>query len=151
MIYREATTDDVPAMARIRAAEWGQDAYWRERIQGYMTGELHPRHALEPRIVVVAVDDTSAIVGFAAGHLTRRFDCDGELEWINVAPEHRGSGIADALLRALAAWFMGRNATRVCVDVAPENATARAFYHKHGAVNFKPSWMLWKDISPLSI
>ena len=61
MIYREATTDDVPALAHIRAAEWGEDAYWRERILGYMSGEVHPRHALEPRIVVVAVDDTAGL------------------------------------------------------------------------------------------
>jgi len=149
MIYREATTDDVPALARIRAAEWGDETYWRDRILGYMSGELHPRHALEPRVVLVATDET-AIVGFIAGHLTTRFNCDGELQWINVIPEHRGAGIAEELLYRLAAWFMERNAKRVCVDVAPDNPTARAFYSKYGAVNFKPSWMLWKDITPLS-
>ena len=83
--------------------------------------------------------------GFIAGHLTRRFSCDGELEWIDVVRERRRSGIASELLRVLAAWFVEREALRVCVD--PGNAVARFFYARHGAEALNQHWLVWSDIS----
>jgi hypothetical protein len=35
----------------------------------------------------------------------------------------------------------------VCVDVEPSNTAARRFYAAHGAVDLKPSWMVWEDIA----
>ena len=144
--YRQAVPSDIPAMAEIRAREWGTLEYWTDRIAGYMTGTLHPQQALPPRVAYVALAG-STVVGFIAGHLTRRFQCDGELEWINVVPEHRRSGIASALLRLLAEWFVGQHALRVCVDVDPANEAGRCFYRRHGAVDLDPHWLVWNDIS----
>jgi GNAT superfamily N-acetyltransferase len=143
--YRLAETSDIPAMARIRAAEWETEEYWRARISQYLAAELHPQQALRPRVSYVAMEGDS-LVGFIAGHLTRRFDCDGELEWINVVPERRGSGIADKLLRQLATWFTSQNAARICVDVDPANVAARRFYMRLGAAELKPHWLVWNDI-----
>src|SRR5690349_12976882 len=123
-LYREATEPDIPAIARIRAAEWGGEEYWKQRIAGYLNGELHPQQALRPRVIYLALE-SDEVVGFIAGHLTRRFGCDGELEWINVIPSRRGSGIASKLLRYLWAWFTRQKAARICVDVDPGNITAR--------------------------
>jgi ribosomal protein S18 acetylase RimI-like enzyme len=145
VIYREARKADVEGMARIRAAEWGEQEGWESRIWGYMQGEVFPRKALKPRVVYVAVE-SDAVAGFIAGHLTRRYDCDGELEWINVASEKRGSGIAPELLRRLAAWFVEQKALKICVDVQPTNTVARKFYRRHGATDLNPHWMVWKDI-----
>jgi ribosomal protein S18 acetylase RimI-like enzyme len=145
MHYRLADQSDVPAMARIRAAQWETEEYWRGRISRYMNCELHPQHALLPRVKYVALDGDS-LVGFIAGHLTRRFACDGELEWINVVPERRGSGVAPELLRLLARWFAEQNASRICVDVEPGNAIARRFYKRFGAVELNPHWLVWEDI-----
>ena len=143
--YRPAGPHDVPALARIRAAERGSEDYWQQRISGYLAATHNAQHSLPPRIIYIAMNGEEA-VGFIAGHLTRRFHCDGELEWINVAEQHRGSGIADELLRLLAKWFAEQNAFRICVDVSPDNAVARRFYSRHGATEFKPSWMIWDDI-----
>ena len=79
MLYRAAVTNDVPALARIRAAEWGGEAYWENRISGYLAGMLNPQHALAPRscYVAFAENNQNSIVGFAAGHLTRRHACHG--------------------------------------------------------------------------
>jgi ribosomal protein S18 acetylase RimI-like enzyme len=145
IIYRQADVHDVPALARIRAAEWGSGEYWQNRISGYMEGELDPQKALKPRIIYMA-QAGDEVAGFIAGHLTRRFDCDGELEWINVRAEQRGSGIAAELLRMLAEWFLSQNAPRICVDVSPDNVIARSFYARHGATELKPSWMVWNDV-----
>jgi ribosomal protein S18 acetylase RimI-like enzyme len=143
--YRQADKSDIPAMARIRAGEWGTEEYWRVRISRYLDRELHPQQALMPRVIYFALEGDS-LVGFIAGHLTRRYACDGELEWINVIPERRGSAVASELLRLLAAWFAKQKASRICVDVDPANTTARRFYMRHGAGNLNEHWLVWNDI-----
>lgn len=77
-------------------------------------------------------------------NLTRRFDCDGELQWIYVAQEHRRSRVASELLRLLAQWFIERAARRICVDVGDD--TARPFYRRYGAVERNKHWMVCDDI-----
>lgn|SRR5579862_7661645 len=233
LVYRPATPADIPGMAEVRAGDWGSDAYWRERIAGYLSGESNPRDALRmipdcntdgvphpgresdsvgptpsfqhrhtqlqpgtpTRVAFVCVDQeritiptratealvedgatptpshatdacvgNDRIVGLIAGHLTRRFGCDGELEWISVRPEFRELGIASQLLRRLAEWFLaqdvgsmlgtalperGLGARRICVDVEPTNRIARRFYARHGAIDLKPHWMVWEDIGKL--
>lgn len=146
VLYRLADKSDIPAMAHIRVEEWETEEYWRARISRYMDCELHPRQALIPRVSYVALED-SALVGFIAGHLTRRYACDGELEWINVIPERRGSGVASALLRKLAAWFAEQKALRICVDVDPANITAQRFYRRHGAADLNEHWLVWNAIN----
>lgn len=143
--YKEADKSDVPAMARLRSAEWETEEYWRDRISRYMDCELHPRLALRPRVSYAALEG-ECLVGFISGHLTRRHECDGELEWVNVIPERRGSGVASELLRLLAAWFVMQNASRICVDVEPGNTAARRFYMRHGAANLNEHWLVWMDI-----
>jgi GNAT superfamily N-acetyltransferase len=145
LLYRQAQETDIPAMAQIRAADWGTEEYWRVRILQYLTQQLHPREALGSRVSFVCLERES-VVGLIAGHLTRRFGCDGELEWVSVRPRYRGKGIASELLHRLAEWFATHGAVRVCVDVEPSNEAARHFYRCHGADDLKPHWMIWKDI-----
>ena len=146
--YREAEQSDIAAIARIRAAEWETEEYWATRIAGYMNRELHPQKALMPRVVYVALEN-DLVVGFVAGHLTRRYECDGELEWINVICHRRGSGVTSELLHLLAGWFSKQKASRICVDVDPSNTTARRFYTRHGAERLNEHWMVWNDIGKL--
>ena len=149
VVFQAAEDRDLDAMAAIRAREWETEAYWKRRIGGYMAVELSPQHALAARAVFVAVDD-GEVVGFVAGHRTRRYACDGELEWINVASEQRGHGIAGQLLAVMARWFVEQQALRVCVDVEPKNTVARRFYTRYGAEPLNPHWMVWEDIRKVS-
>jgi GNAT superfamily N-acetyltransferase len=142
---RLAIADDVPAMARIRAAEWETEEYWTRRITAYLNGDIQARNALKTGVIYVA-EQSGSIGGFIAGHLTRRFDCDGELEWINVVPEYRGSGVSSELMRVLAGWFIDRKALNVCVD--PDDP-ARPFYIRHGAQPLNKHWLHWPDIRVL--
>jgi ribosomal protein S18 acetylase RimI-like enzyme len=146
MHYRKADKSDTTAMAQIRAADWGTEEYWRMRIAGYMNGELRPQQALMPRTVFVAIEE-DVITGFIAGHLTQRYECDGELQWINVGPEHRRNGVASGLLRMLASWFINHKAKRICVDVDPVNSIARRFYMRHAAEILNKHWLVWNDIN----
>jgi len=145
IIYRKALLTDVAAMAGLpRPGEAGGDP--PDRMHRYLAGESHPRQALPPRAMWLA-EFGGAPIGYAAGHLTRRFDCEGELQWIYVALEHRRSRIGTELLRLVASWFVEQNALRVCVDVGDD--AARPFYRQLGAVDLNKHWMVWNDISRL--
>src|ERR1700739_2351399 len=104
-------------MAAIRARRWGSHEFWVDRIGGYLGGTYSPQQALARRAAWVAVQGEAiarfvaghcspprgalprlaggvafrgeAIAAFVAGHCTRRFNLDGELEWVNVAEEYR--------------------------------------------------------------
>ena len=149
MDYREAIASDIPVMARIRVAEdsrYGSgEEELRSRMLRYFEYKHHPQYALTPRVIYTAWEDDT-LAGYVAGHLTRRFQCDGELQWIYVAPRFRGTGAALQLLHLIAKWFAGHKAARVCVDVEPANARARTFYERHGARTFAPCWLIWDDI-----
>ena len=148
MLFRVSEARDIAAMALIRTREWGEVEYWENRISGYLDGRLSPHHALAPRHCYIAAEENE-LVGFVAGHLTRRYDCTGEIQWINVAPEWRSRGVASELLWLLAKWFVEQGALRVCVDVDPSNAVARAFYRLHRAEELNRHWLVWNDISVL--
>ena len=145
VLYRRARRSDIPAMAEIRASDWGTEEYWRERIRQYLSYKQHPGEALRPRVSFVCVERDRTI-GLIAGHLTRRFGCDGELQWISVRPECRDLGVASELFCRLAKWFGAHHAKRICVDVEPSNQAARQFYGRHGAEDLKPHWMVWTDV-----
>ncbi len=147
---RAATDADVPAMAAIRAAESESLAYWQERINGYLQGTHNPQQSLPERECWVAVRQ-GHVVGFVAGHRSRRFECEGELEWINVAPEFRGQGVGKQLMNVMLSWFRQRNMNRICVNVTSENNVARRLYAKCGAVPLKTGWMEWRDLRQPSL
>jgi len=150
VLYRSAEPGDIAAMARIRASEWGEPHYWEYRIAGYLAGQLNPGQARAPRTCFVAVDE-STVIGFAAGHLTTRYSCDGELQWINVINDSRKSGVGSELLRLMASWFVEHEAFRICVDVEPNNAIARAFYTRHGAAQLNKHWLVWTNINTIFV
>ena len=148
--YREIQQKDIPAVAAIRAAGWGTAEYWVNRITAYLTAASNPQEALETRIILVACDRNDEIIGFIAGHLTHRFDCDGELQWINVLPEYQRKGIATQLLLRLAKWFVGHQAFKVCVNVNADSPGAEEFYKRHQAETMNKYWMIWPDICILT-
>jgi len=142
--YREATVADVAAMARSRLTD---PAAGRadERMEAYLERKHHPQLALAPRVAYVA-SVASAVVGYIAGHLTRRYGCDGEVQYLFVTPEYRGTGVAARLLRLQARWFTQQGARKICVNVEPGNAVARAFYARQGATELNRFWMVWDEI-----
>jgi ribosomal protein S18 acetylase RimI-like enzyme len=114
-------------------------------MANYLRGEHHPQKALMPRVMYLA-ENTEGAVGYIGGHLTERYGCDGELQYLYVGPSHRRSGVASELFRMLIGWFQTQGASRICVDVEPENQAARAFYARHGANPLNPHWLVWDDI-----
>jgi GNAT superfamily N-acetyltransferase len=145
VLYRPATLLDASTMAQLHSEHWGKAPDWEHTIARYLSGEHHPRQALLPRVAIVA-EQNDEVIGFIAGHLTRRHHCDGELQWINISSTERHHGVASELLHNLAEWFVENGVRRVCVDLQPRNTEARAFYARHGAESLNDHWMVWNDI-----
>jgi ribosomal protein S18 acetylase RimI-like enzyme len=146
--YRPATVLDASAMASLHIQNCRASEDWELRAALYLSGEHLPRLALGPHIVILAIEDDE-VVGFIAGHLSRRFHCDGELQWLQVSTAQRDQGIASELLRQLADWFLDHNAHRICVDVKPNNTAVRSLYTDHGAEPLEnhKHWLVWPDIA----
>jgi ribosomal protein S18 acetylase RimI-like enzyme len=110
---------------------------------------LHdPQQALPPRVMYLC-ESAEAVVGYIGGHLTERYECDGELQYLYVAPQYRRTGVASEMLRLLARWFDTHDASRICVDVEPDNHRARGFYASHGANYLNSHWLVWPDLRQL--
>jgi GNAT superfamily N-acetyltransferase len=144
--YREATSVDVPAMEKCRRGDRFA-GHADPRMEAYLDGLHNPGQARAPRIAFVAESD-GQVAGYIAGHLTRRFKCQGELQYLYVAPMHRRTGVASSLVGLLARWFSSRRAHRVCVNAADDRAAA--FYRSVGAEDLKPQWLVWNDIESTS-
>ncbi len=114
-------------------------------MAAYLHGTHHPYQARPPRVAYVALVH-QVVVGYIAGHLTHRYGCDGEVQYLFVTPAHRRRGVAAQLLRLQAQWFREHQAGKICVNVAPKNAAARTFYARQGATEFNPFWYVWNDI-----
>lgn len=90
-----------------------------------------------PDCVTVAVDtDTAEVVGYAfclPARLAFIWDA-AVLNELYVAPAHRGTGVADALIEAAIAVAAEQALPldRIVLDVDPANDRARAFYERHG-------------------
>ncbi|GAA0717862.1 GNAT superfamily N-acetyltransferase [Halorubrum trapanicum] len=115
------------------------DAY-RERWLGWVDRCV----ADDPRCVTVAVDGVAAeddpaegpVVGYVfvlPERLAMIWDA-AVLNELYVAPEHRGTGVADDLMDAALALAADQNLPldRLVLDVDPANERARGFYERHG-------------------
>ena len=176
-LYQEATSADVPAMARCRAAD--PDAGPAdERMARYLDGHHHPQQALPPRTAFMAVS-SGEVVGYIAGHATTRLlppsgseskgseskgsesrdsgtadsdpnACEGEVQYLYVAPGARRRGVASQLLRLLGKWFDDRGIRRVCVNADVDSPGATPFYVATRARFVNRHWYIWDDIRTLA-
>jgi GNAT superfamily N-acetyltransferase len=81
---------------------------------------------------------------------TKGFVCEGEVQYLYVAPGARRRGVARELLRLLARWFDERGIRRVCVNADVESAGAAPFYIAAHARPLNVHWYVWDDIRTVS-
>jgi GNAT superfamily N-acetyltransferase len=145
--YREATSADVPAMERCRAADVAAGPA-DTRMAAYLEGEHHPQQALAARAAIVALTGDD-VVGYIAAHATTRYGCAGEVQYLYVAPAYRRRGVARQLLRSAARWLQAQGIRRVCVNANLETEGAVPFYVTQGATPLNRYWYVWEDVSAL--
>ncbi len=142
---RSAVPDDVPtifafieALARFERLEAEVD-----RVGAI--GRLHA-HLFGPRPVceVLIAELGEEAVGFALYfpvYSTFKTEACLHLEDLFVLPEHRGNGIGEALLRAVAGVASDRGCARLQWNVLDWNKGAIAFYERMGARVLTDWWL----------
>jgi ribosomal protein S18 acetylase RimI-like enzyme len=115
----EALTDDPDAFGSTYDREAGRPS---EDWQRWFTGGA----------VFLADDADGAPVGIAAGFRDVRGRPIVYLVSMWVSPPHRGTGIADDLVRAVLAWAESDGAKCVRLSVVGGNIRASKLYERHG-------------------
>lgn len=154
--FREATPDDIPALAELHVRTWN-DTYaplMRGPPVGVRAAQWRAAFADSPRrwFCFVAVRQDGAPVGFAKGILREGPGDPGELNKLYVDREYQGLGLGSRLIGRVAQRFLDYGVTAMSAYVDPRNPSC-GFFEKHGGewltedgrVNF--SWYVWKDLA----
>lgn len=121
---RPAVTDDVPALAHLEAAVMGVDAWGEQALVDELVGVRTTRTVL----VVEAAD------GPAAYGVLRAVGQTAEVQRIVVHPTRQRQGLGSVVLGALIADAECRGCSELLLEVAADNAAARALYAAQGLV-----------------
>jgi len=110
------------------------DALTRELAGGGYTAEQTFGYSVEQLqqagVHLVGAHDGATLVGVAG--IEVQADGFAELKRFYVAPEHRGAGVADALLAALLARARAAGVSTVRLETGDRQRAAMAFYRRHG-------------------
>ncbi len=118
---------DVLRLVEALTAELAGSGYTPEQTFGYSPEQLE-----RSGVHLVAAEVAGRLVGI--GGLELQDGESGELKRFYVRPEHRGSGVADALMAALVAYAR-QHAVRVLrLETGDRQQAAIAFYRRHGFV-----------------
>ena len=121
---RNATAADLAEIVRV-GSESQTAAHWTD--QHYQS--LFATFSSAPRLILVAVEQDGATIGFlAARHISREW----ELENIVVSMTARGKGVGTALLTEMLSRAQKSASDSVFLEVRESNSAARALYSKLG-------------------
>jgi len=120
--YREATAFDLPVFVSLDKelfpySPWSSSQYKEE-------------FSSPTRHFVVAVDDQQSIVGYAGVFAPGAAEAD--ILTVGVVPDHRGKGIAKALMGLITDWAILQGSTAMMLEVKVDNAEAIGLYESLG-------------------
>ena len=116
--YREANAFDLPVFVSLDKelfpySPWSSSQYKEE-------------FSAPTRHFVVAVDEAQSIIGyagvFAPGH------AEADILTVGVVPQHRGKGVAKALMALITDWAKAQGSTAMMLEVKIDNAEAIGLY-----------------------
>lgn len=120
--YREANAFDLPVFVSLDKelfpySPWSASQYKEE-------------FSSPTRHFVVAVDQTQSIVGYAGVFAPGNAEAD--ILTVGVVPEHRGKGIAKALMALITEWAKAQGTTAMMLEVKVDNSEAIGLYESLG-------------------
>ena len=122
MTVRPASWDDLPALLAVERECFGAAAWSEASLSKELAEVPETRH-------VVVLEDDGAVTGYgvllAVGETA-------DIQRVAVAPAHRRCGGGRRILQALLAEAARRGCARVLLEVAADNAAARALYEAAG-------------------
>lgn len=133
MKLRRATPEDAPRIAEIWEAAWrdGHVGHVPDELVAIRTPESFRSRSAERIGAATVAEVDGVIAGFVALH-------GDEVEQVFVAREHRGSGVADALMGEAERQLRDAGHPTAWLAVVGGNARARRFYERLG----------WTDAGP---
>lgn len=122
-----ARAPEVVALLEALTAELAGEGYTPEQTFGYTLDQLEraPVHLLGARVEDVLV---------GVGGLELQPERVGELKRFYVMPEHRGRGVADAVLAALIDVADTHGVRLLRLETGDKQHAAIAFYRRHGFI-----------------
>jgi ribosomal protein S18 acetylase RimI-like enzyme/ribosomal protein S27AE len=139
MHIRQAKAEDIDEIRRV-ARESLAESYGHalddELIDSvvekwYSTTDLADDLADSETHFVVAEED-GALAGFVQSYVISRREVVGEIDWLHVAPTHRGRGLGTDLIRELERELLARGVERIEGSVLVANEMGTGFYDDHG-------------------
>ncbi|MGH2873051.1 MAG: GNAT family N-acetyltransferase [Solirubrobacteraceae bacterium] len=115
----------VVALLDALTSEIAGEGYTAQQTFGYTVEQLQGAH-----VYLVGARVEGRLVGM--GGLELQTERVGELKRFFVAPEHRGTGVADAILNALADHAQARGLEVLRLETGDKQQAAIAFYRRHG-------------------
>lgn len=139
MDLRAATADDIDAIRSVASesltASYGHavdETLLDEAVdEWYDADDLGADIADADTVFPVAIVD-GEIVGFAESYVVGRRERVGEIDWLHVHPDHRGSGIGSALLARVESELRSADVDRIEARVLVANEAGTAFYEGEG-------------------
>ena len=120
--YREANAFDLPVFVSLDKelfpySPWSASQYKEE-------------FSSPTRYFVVAIDEQQSIVGYAGVFAPGAAEAD--ILTVGVVPEHRGKGIAKALMGLITDWAKVQGSTAMMLEVKVDNVEAIGLYQSLG-------------------
>ena len=120
--FREANAFDLPVFVSLDKelfpySPWSASQYKEE-------------FSSPTRHFVVAVDDEQNIIGYAG--IFAPGDAEADVLTVGVVPEHRGKGVAKALMALITDWASTQGSTAMMLEVKTDNTAAIGLYESLG-------------------
>lgn len=133
LILRPASAADAGAIAIIWSRGWrdGHEGHVSDELVAARTDESFRSRAAERVGDTVVASLDGVIAGFV-------MVVEDEVEQVYVAREHRGTGVAAALLTGAERMVAGKGHRRAWLAVAAGNTRARRFYERNGWIDEGP-------------
>ena len=122
IVYRTANAFDLPVFASLDKelfpySPWSASQYKEE-------------FSSPTRHFVVALDEAQNIVGYAGVFAPGGAEAD--ILTVGVVPDHRGKGIAKALIALITDWAKAQGSTAMMLEVKTDNSEAIGLYESLG-------------------
>ena len=130
-----AVETDLDAIVELERESLGWDAWTEPLIREGLEGRL-------PTVRYLAARADGELAGYAVVSLVADV---AELQRIAVAPTHRRTGVASALIEALVELAVGTEADRVLLEVREDNEAALGCYTQSGFVEIDRRPRYYRD------
>ena len=122
IVYRIATAFDLPVFVSLDKELFPYSPW--------STSQYKEEFSSPTRHFVVALDDQQSIVGYAGVFAPGAAEAD--VLTVGVVPEHRGQGIAKALMALITDWARAQGSTAMMLEVKTDNSAAIGLYESLG-------------------